>query len=118
MSGDTGIPVDEVVRVLETIEDVLLRGDDDARNLWDILSALRGPDVDPLFTIKGRTTVHVRRAAFPRLALKADMFRQSLGIPADFHAEYPFEEPRPFSHFNDHIVEARRALNRIQRTVG
>jgi hypothetical protein len=106
-----------VVRVLETIEDVLLRGDDDARNLWDILSALRGPDEVSYYSweTKARTTVHMRRAAFPRLARKADI--RSIDIPADFRTDLPYREPIEFSHFATHLVDAVTAPGRIGRMV-
>lgn len=96
---------------LDAVEDVLLGLDTDATDLWDILSALRGPDDrraygDPRGSKKS-ATVPIRRAAFPRLAEKDDV----VGKIADFYPS-TFNVPDSFDHFTRHARDAWDALNR------
>lgn len=59
-----------VVAALKVVEDVLLSGNDmEARMLWDILTALRGPDFY-IRDYKERTTNRVRAIAFPAIPLE------------------------------------------------
>lgn len=61
----------KVRAALDAIEEVLLERDSDARNLWSVLTALRGPDDDQddgNDRRKINATIPIRRAAFPRVA--------------------------------------------------
>jgi hypothetical protein len=58
-------------RILDKIDDVLMVGYDDpdkevAALLWDVLSALRGPDTNETSVIKHATTAVLRKVAFPK----------------------------------------------------
>lgn len=61
---------------LDRIEDFLMGPEGAA--LAAILSALRGPDNDDRF-LKSKTTLHIRRAAFPRIAEESARSRNSWG---------------------------------------
>lgn len=57
---------EELAGALRRIEDDLMNpvvGED----LWNVLSALRGPDEDANLPFKSRTTAVIRTAAFPRV---------------------------------------------------
>lgn len=98
----------KVRKALAVVEDVLLGHDQDARDLWAILTALRGPD-DGDYEMKSRTTVPVRRAAFPRLARN---IQRAYHI-ADFDSSEPLPVVAFSSHFNGHIADAVIALKRV-----
>ena len=57
--------------MLNLIDKFLARCDGESGNLWDVLSALRGPDDDDEAT-KKKTTMLIRAAAFPRLVKALD----------------------------------------------
>lgn len=119
----------EVRRVLDVVEEVLMHGSfQDAQDLWDILSALRGPDgkkrqEKKLLPHKSHT-IEVRRAAFPRLAEKADRERtEEIGECAiAYRASITHVDGvapasirydgNGFSHFGNHINQAAEAINR------
>lgn len=101
-----------LVAILATIENVLLSADvDTADALWNILSALRGPDrheQDKLYTRL------VRRAAFPRIAIKQDC--DGFGFGADFHRGSGDPDPDSLrGHYGDHIRWAAGSLDVIGR---
>ena len=52
--------------VLDTIDALLVNGDQTSVELWEILTALRGPDDDDE-CYKSMTTMPIRAAAFPHL---------------------------------------------------
>lgn len=54
----------EVAKVLTDIDDLLAQGDVEARQLWALLSALRGPDEENKYS-KTDTTARIRAAMFP-----------------------------------------------------
>lgn len=92
---------------LDRIQDFLMGPE--GGDLADVLSALRGPDVEPDY-VKDRTTVHIRRAAFPKL---------SLGSSAAFtaHSRWTMWTREPFypaaangNHFRIHAENAGRVL--------
>lgn len=59
--------------VLDIIDDFLAEGPEmAARRLWDVLTALRGPDDEKADEVKSAYTARIRGAAFPRCAAKAD----------------------------------------------
>lgn len=82
---------------------------DEAQQLWDVLTALRGPDDDDP-ELKSRTTTHIRAAAFP----KARDARRNYHFYASFSTE---ECPKIFGemdclneHFLGHYYYAQRIL--------
>jgi len=106
----------KVREVLDTIDAMLTQGEaQDARDLWDVLAALRGPDTDN-DELKDRTTVPIRRAAFPKMtALYEAGIRQ---VGAVFTPTYRSrEEADTFvpeeddSHFSYHARLAAKVLN-------
>lgn len=59
--------------ILGKIDQILVEEDVDSKELWAVLTALRGPDDYELeYTVKAHGTVPVRRKAFPLCAAKAD----------------------------------------------
>lgn len=99
--------------VLNDIEKVLSRHDQLSQDVWDVLSALRGPDTEGSMA-KG-LTVSIRRAAFPKLAAYADDQDAAIAgsIFADWGASADFEldlNRIESGHFRQHIRSATRAL--------
>jgi hypothetical protein len=103
----------KVRQILNQLEEVLIVGDRDARDTWDILSALRGPDEG-----QGKHfTVRVRREAFPRIGAKATSadFNIVMSLGALFAARdaASYTEELPIGgHFNKHLGAAVQALER------
>lgn len=116
-----------VKKALKTVEDVLMGKDSEAAaDLWDILSALRGPDCDipelngnviPGVYAKSFYTIPVRRQAFPRLTALADgCNKDTPHVPAAFR---PLMTTRPHpdisllrGHFAILIRSANKAIGR------
>ena len=71
-------------------------------DLADVLSALRGPEGDDR-ALKARTTIWIRRTAFPCLA---EQPMQTLKM----ETSVPFVFPMGPSHFDHHIRQAAIAL--------
>src|SRR6266404_4013913 len=91
-------------QVLNVIDARLAKGGVDAGKLWDVLSALRGPDEDVKHN-KDTTTVPIRLAAFPKTARLS-------WPPAQFtNGDRPIEVPDTDGHFERHIRVAAYALN-------
>ena len=68
--NDTKIQTPTTTRgMLDLIDKFLARCNRESGNLWDVLSALRGPDDEDEIT-KKRTTMLIRDAAFPRLKVR------------------------------------------------
>ena len=105
----------EVRRLLRSIETVLMRQDYGSQALWNILTALRGPDTEA----RGKgNTIAVRRAAFPRLASEDSGYANGaafsfLGWPEPLATIDLLTIP----HFGDHTYSAASAL-RILATKG
>lgn len=95
---------------LARIDRFLAKGDDQSEYLWQVLSALRGPDVDNFWGRKKTAyTVPIRRVALPLCAKKAD--RLNSPIPAMFgNAGAIYHEPKREGHFYSHIRHAARVL--------
>lgn len=92
-------------KILTTIEDVLLGDDTDLRtDLWNVLTALRGPDTGDI-NVKTFSTCLIRMRAFPRIA-------RSGKAPADFVGVKPFSARDDSGHFNAHAWNAWDALRR------
>lgn len=102
----------KVRRVLDEIDTVLEQGDRAAAQLWNVLSALRGPD-DGDWLLKTQTTEPIRRTAFPKVAAKSDTLKGYSGIPADFYGK-EFTRPIGSSHFAEHVRSAANALGLIK----
>lgn len=104
---------------LDMIDEWLNERSNDAIFLWDILTALRGPDDDDPF-VKEQFTTKIRTRAFPKTATNS-YTDKPFGIPAYFaspdddlkidFAETPFSS----SHFLNHVVHAVNALNAAKR---
>lgn len=98
---------ESVRSILNRIDRFLLKGNAASRDLWNILSALRGPDEGYHRHSKRFTTVPVRRKAFPLLATAA---MNSLHyIPADL-SQKVFRPGNHSDHFSRHIRSAAMAL--------
>jgi hypothetical protein len=55
----------ELREVLDNIDQVLAKNDSNAKALWDVLTALRGPD-SLSYDLKSGTTAKIRKLAFPQ----------------------------------------------------
>jgi len=110
------------VRTAKEMLDVLdeffvTAGEEQARNLWAVLSALRGPD-DDSYVLKNCTTEVVRAVAFPRLA--ALWKRELCAVGPTFNlssrlASIPPNYSPRYNHFFNHIADAKRVLQRMNR---
>ena len=100
----------------------------EGNELAAVLAALRGPDETPLSSfdnsfLKDETTVHIRRAAFPRLATRYDAHlavhpsgRTWAGV-----GSWTLVTKRPFNahsrsksqHFTNHIEDAAYVLDMV-----
>jgi hypothetical protein len=86
-----------------------VRGADEGQKLWDVLTALRGPDMRKSYNLKNTTTSRIRTAAFPRLATRGvgafgASFSQGkmIRVPAVLTTDH--------MHFIKHVKGATRAL--------
>ena len=102
-----------VNKILDDIEDVLLRDDEDSEALTAILAALRGPDKDT--DDKQTTTSPIRSMVFPRLWEKMSRMQYSMTINWTMTDPKTYVEPDGQDHFSCHIRNARYALLRIKR---
>jgi len=104
-------------QMLDKLDDFFVTADDiEARALWDVLTALRGPDwvrEGDTHTSKLGSTNIIRRRAFPQLARHVD--RRAKGVPASFDTLGEVIDPAHIqgtpSHFTFHIYEAAHALD-------
>jgi len=107
-------PIDPVRQILDQIDEFLLNSNSDSERLWDVLSALRGPDKFS-YGDKVTTTNAIRVAAFPRTA-NADNLG-AISLPAIFWTT-GYQEPTidicdyesEGWHFAQHIRNAARVL--------
>lgn len=111
----------ELRKILDTFDEVLAQDTVLSGQLWDVLSALRGPDdMDADVYIKATTTNHIRVTAFPKMAAleKSNIFPRNNSaikrvclstrpIDTDFSST---ELKSRSSHFANHIMRAFRAL--------
>lgn len=97
--------------MLRMVDVFLARGDQQARDLQAVLSALRGPDSRDA---KSSTTIPIRRAALPETAKVADSWGHAVRM--DFEAK-PYAAPSIDTHFGHHILMAASALRRMGREV-
>lgn len=96
---------------LNRIEKFLLKKNFASRDLWAVLTALRGPDVDKrqYGKTKEKTTAVIRTKAFPKLAVRAN------NLPATFARKktklFNVDSGAYVStHFQNHIDSAERAF--------
>lgn len=108
----------EVRAALKTLDTILKRGDNGSQALWDILTALRGPDGADYGKKK---TVEVRARAFPQTSeiakrngcgVNGAFMDPANGMLAGEYDEQRFLEVQPH-HFRQHIYRARSALARL-----
>lgn len=127
----TPLPIRPNVRAaLDYLDGFLAKGGQDAMELWDVLTALRGPDevpdlyrADSATSPKRTTTIPIRRAALPRTAAATwRVYPVDPGVHqrASFGAmgaEYPFlgrkHDPYSNNHFANHGARAAQALGLI-----
>src|SRR3990167_6582144 len=104
-----------VRKELDRIERFLLKGNQGAKDLWNILSALRGPD-DGNLGAKSTTTIPIRQMAFPKLAQKGsnDNIPAAFGWP-DAKFVDPDDDPHTPQHFRQHARDAWGAVTRRGR---
>jgi len=108
--------------VLNIIEEVLLQRDQEAADLWNILTALRGPDVDDsCATVKFAVTAPIRAVVFPRVYAGTCHWRAGGPIhPAGAiyvspkHLRPDASDNVPGYHFRDHVSWALSALRRVR----
>lgn len=104
----------EAARLIDLLDRFLAnpyQSADAKASLWNVLTALRGPDSNS-FSAKAASTAHIRRAAFPFTTAAID---KGAAFPASFSTD-----SRPFSsyadasaHFNSHINMAQIALQKL-----
>lgn len=110
--------------LLRTIDSFLAEGDGAARALWDVLSALRGPDQEGAELLKSQTTAVIRTAALPASRVQAEraIRGRTSCLPAEFASfetrilpEERIKEklPRQAHHFAYHIRYAVVALEEL-----
>ena len=111
----------KVRRALDQLENVLLEGGQEGRDLAMILSSLRGPDIpDHTMKIKEDTTMPLRSLIFPRLYKRVQIgyfpvqSRSGWGMrdPKDLHV-FKYVEGTHNNHFITHIIEAIEAVERM-----
>ena len=107
---------DRTRTILLAIDRHLAVGDKAASELWDVLTALRGPDSDDADE-KDRSTVHVRARAFPRTLAEVSRKNQNWWRSIGYHSRFPgmdttkkdFTSP-DYNHFGQHIRAAAEVL--------
>lgn len=100
----------DVLNMLDTFLSSDKTDNDERQKLWNILTALRGPDNDDIYQ-KERTTVPIRRAAFPKMAEQSDIWPCGAQFMSFSIANVPDFTPRDDdTHFDFHARAAARAL--------
>lgn len=97
--------------MLDQIDQFLSNGTDDSRELWTVLTALRGPD-DENDTLKDKSTAIIRGAAFP-LCLAQSEHPTAYGFAhgALYREGVTITVPETTSHFTSHAEDAAITLN-------
>lgn len=103
-------------QVLNVIDTALARDDTASSKLWDVLTALRGPDDPEQYRQKETGTIYIRQAAFPKTAESvkeaggyahgAQYFRSKYYD----YAPHSLVVPKETGHFNGHLRRAIAAL--------
>lgn len=121
-------PVRPNVRAaLDYLDNIFARGGDDAVELWDVLTALRGPDAMSAHEEKALVTIPIRIAALPKTAKIIqesafhNRFDNLVAKRASFGSRertYPYRGERVFNphkhnHFHGHGFRAAVALGLV-----
>jgi len=106
----------EAKRVLNEIDTALAKGNKSSGQIWDVISALRGPDVggyDGGHDTKLKTTVHIRSAALPKTAKSYTELPISF---ANYHSpSFNVGAGSLVSdHFKKHIIKAATVLGLVE----
>lgn len=79
---------------LDYLDQILSRDGEDAMELWDVLTALRGPD-EHSSSAKSGITIPIRRAALPLTACAVERERSGSGLGLDgVHRRAGFGTPQ------------------------
>ena len=104
-----------VKKILNLIDEHLAKGNNASKDLWYVLSALRGPDTGH-GSAKLNTTVFIRSAALP----KTDASKRKANLPISFASEYSNRKYdssvvgiQVSLHFKSHADKAARVLGLI-----
>lgn len=102
-------------QMLKQIDAFLSRKGEQGERLWDVLSALRGPDFYA-FNEKAQSTVPIRNAAFPKTAAAINAGTNlSVNNIATLGGSEKFITPTTKSrHFNEHAEKAANVLGLIK----
>jgi hypothetical protein len=120
------------LEIIDEIDKVLVEGGEDAKCLWDILTALRGPDADPdrwNEPLKKKYTAPLRGVVFPKTLERArgglteverqlPTFAKDLGFQVDGGSvgqPTPEETFLNTSHWSSHHRLACKAWERLHR---
>jgi hypothetical protein len=110
VKGKRPVPIEPLINPKASLKEVLAGLDEWAsqdfekgKGLWDVLTALRGPDNPKDYFLKVDTTGVIRREAMPKLTRlrEAVIAGRNNAIPNDYDDS---------SHFGRHIRNAARAL--------
>lgn len=99
----------KIRKVLDRIDSVLAEGDADSARLWDVLTALRGPDHYSNSERKMTGTTHVRAAAFPQTAASDSWYYASMKPTTDIVTEVQ-DSNLDYTHFESHLQRAFTVL--------
>lgn len=103
-------------QMLDKIDRFLITaGSEEASKLWNVMAALRGPDDDAGDSyLKGRTTVPIRKAAFPRVNASGRERHMTNG--ATFWGQDTVNvAEHEVSHFFVHVRDAARSLKEMEK---
>lgn len=108
-----------ITKVLNNLDEVLQT--DIGAAVWDVLSALRGPDDTSRMELKKEGTIPIRRAAFPKTARMDNWVDESARNLVDFYSSSQLSSMKAASgttnnyHFNGHIERAVLVLKELGR---
>ena len=92
-------------KMLDLIDEVFARGDDESIKLQHVLSAIRGPDTDR--SQKAKTTTYIRSAAFPKTKKVTyyPLFRCTMSFET---SSEQFEMSKTYNHFKLSYYESSK----------
>lgn len=98
--------------VLDVIDNALAKQDNTARDLWSVLTGLRGPDNPNDSRLKDKSTVYIRQAAFPETAklARTRMYNAVNNVIMAASDSISMEVPTGPGHFKSHARTAMKAL--------
>jgi len=103
----------EAKRVLNVVDEALAKGTKSSRQIWDVISALRGPDVLS-FPNKAKTTIHIRTAALPKTA-KTNYIELPISFANSYSPAFDVGAGSLVSdHFRLHIAKAAVVLGLVE----